>query len=157
MNKKSILRKRSIQLIAIIWLISIIMSFFIIVRLYLQYQSFKFTKLTIFNGFAIIFIICLCMPSFIKRIMLETGLILTDHDEEIFIICTIIQWIIAFFATITIIIVYGTGNFSDNIFIEFYYILFLFIIWASLADIFIFYIGEYIIYVIGIIISESVG
>ena len=157
MNKKSILRKRSIQIIAIIWVISIIISFFIIVRLYLQYQSFKFTELTILNGYALIFIFCLCIPSFIKRILLESELILTQHDEEFFAICTLIQWIIAFFATIIIIIIYGIGKFSDNIFIEFYYIFFLFIIWAALADIFIFYIVEYIIYVIGIIISESLG
>ena len=157
MNKQSFLRKRSIQAIFIIWIISIIISFYIIVRMYIQYRSLKFTELIIFNGYALIFIICLCIPSFIKYIMLESASNLTQYDANVYVICTIIQWIVAFFATITIIIIYGIGNFSENIFIEFYYVFFLFIIWAALADIFIFYIGEYLIYIIGIIISESLG
>ena len=125
--------------------------------MYLQYHSFKFTELIIFNGYAILFIICLCIPSLIKRINLELAFNLAAYDANVHIICTIIRWIISFFATITIILIYGIGNFSDNFFIEFYCIFFLFLIWAAFADIFIFYIGEYLIYLIGIIISESLG
>ncbi|MFX0072952.1 MAG: hypothetical protein ACFFAO_17885 [Candidatus Hermodarchaeota archaeon] len=157
MNNNSILMKRSIQIIWIIWIISLIITLSILISHYLQYHSFKFTELVIFNGYALFFIVCLWIPSLIKRVYFEVDIDLAQYDSKTYVIYTAIQWMISFFATITIVLIYGIGNFSDNILIEFCSILFLFIIWAVIADLFVFFIAECFVYLITTIIAESMS
>lgn len=88
-----------------------------------------FFELLVFNGLALAFLICILILSFIRVGAFE------HNNYKKFKVEFILGYFLCLIATILIILVFGGDNFTKNVFLEFFYIFFLYSLFTSFCDV----------------------